>query len=101
MLDIWIGDINLTLSAATLALLVVLPVQLLLCFRCRSLAIRLGPVLLSILSILLCLLLFSVSKGLEGVVWLILGIYAAFFLLVCAVGWGIWAAAAYFVKKRF
>lgn len=46
MFDIWVGDINLTLLVLVFSIIIVFPVQLLLCFRAKSRWFRVAPVLL-------------------------------------------------------
>lgn len=62
MFDVWIGDVELTTLFLALCLSLILPGQLLLCLRVRSLALRLLP---------LCL-------------------FAALMALASALGWGLW-----------
>ena len=46
MFDVWIGDVELTTLFLALCLSLILPGQLLLCLRVRSLALRLLPLCL-------------------------------------------------------
>lgn len=46
MFDVWMGDIELTTAVLIFSVVVLLPIQLLLCFRVKSKAIRLLPVVL-------------------------------------------------------
>ena len=46
MFDIWIGDVELTRCALIFSLVVLLPLQLLLCFKVKQKGIRLIPVTL-------------------------------------------------------
>ena len=45
MFDIWIGDIELTTLVLIVSVIVILPLQVLLCFKARSLFVRLVPVI--------------------------------------------------------
>ena len=46
MFDIWMGDIELTTAVLVFSIIVLLPIQLLLCFRIKSKVIRLLPIIL-------------------------------------------------------
>lgn len=91
MLDIWAGEVNLTWVAVVIALLAVLPVQLLLCWRVKSLALRLAPLLLAACLAIAGLLLAAYSAGWSAVGYVVLALYGAGLMAVCAVGWGLWA----------
>lgn len=99
MFDVWMGDVELTTLVLVFSLVVLLPVQLLLCFRVRSRKIRLLPVIvLAIPTIVFTLMSFAIS-GWDGLGYIFLAIFAGFMLLVCGVGWGIWAIAG-LIKRR-
>ncbi len=95
MFDVWLGDIELTTFTLIFSAAVLLPIQLLLCFKIKSKVIRLLPVmLLSIPTV--CFMLMSVTmKGWESLGYLFLSIFAAFMLLMCGIGWGIWGIATW------
>lgn len=44
MFDIWMGDIDITLLMMIVTAVIILPVQLLLCFRVKSRIIRYSPI---------------------------------------------------------
>lgn len=91
MLDVWAGDINLGWATLAAAVLVVLPVQLLLCRRGKSLALRLAPLLLAAGLTAVGLLLSLCAVGWSAVGYMILALYGAVLMAACGVGWGIWA----------
>ena len=90
MLDIWIGDVNLTLLVAAAGFVLLLPCQLLLCFRSRSLSLRLAPAALAALAGSGFFLLFLLETGWDRLPWMIFAFYSGFLLLVCGLGWLIW-----------
>ena len=95
MLDIWIGPLNLAGLTGIFSAAVLLPLQLLLCRKVRSLALRLAPLLVSAGSgVILGSLSLSVS-GWDQLGLMILALYCAFLALVCAAGWLI----AHLLKK--
>lgn len=100
MFDIWMGDIELTTAVLIFSFAVLLPVQLLLCFKVRSRIIRLLPaVLLSILTIIFAVMSAAVT-GWDGLGYIFLAIFTGFMLLICGAGWGIWAIINCIAQKK-
>ena len=100
MFDIWMGDIELTTLVLIFSIVVLLPVQLLLCFKVKSKVIRLLPVIvLSVLTIIFTVMSIAIT-GWDGLGYIFLAIFAGFMLLVCGMGWGIWAITRYVQKKK-
>jgi len=100
MFDIWFDGIELTRLTIIVSVVILLPVQLLLCFKVKSLAIRLAPVIiLSGLAALFIVLLRS-TPGWDGVGYLFFAIFAGFMIFMCGIGWAIWAVAYGLKKKR-
>ncbi len=90
MFDIWVGDIELTTLTLIFSLVVLLPVQLLLCFKIKSVAVRLLPVILLFIPALYFLVLSVTAAGWDSLGYLFLAIFAGFMMFVCGVGWMIW-----------
>ena len=100
MFDVWMGDIEITTVALIFSVVVLLPIQLLLCFKGKSRAIRLLPViLLSMLSIIFVMMSVALS-GWDGLGYIFLAIFTGFMLLMCGIGWGIWAITKLIRKKN-
>lgn len=100
MFDVWIGDINFTTLILIVCVVIILPVQLLLCFAVRNRAIRLLPVIiLSVLIGILVIMAISVHD-LRVVGYVLLAVYAGFMLFSCVIGWGIWAITKKIKKRR-
>lgn len=93
MFDIWIGDMELTTVVLIFSVVVLLTVQLLLCFKVKSKVIRLLPIVLLSIPTLLFAVMAMRETGWGHLVYLIFAIFCGFMLLVCGVGWGIWALA--------
>ena len=90
MLDVWIGDINIAPFIWIFTLIVVLPVQLALCFKVKSKNIRLLPVIiLSILTVAAAIAA-TIRTDWDALFYLICAVYLAIMLFVCGIGWGIW-----------
>lgn len=87
-------DIFLLISAAVL-----LTVQLLLCFKVKLKLFRLAPVcLLGVLTLVLTVFTFA-ADGWDALGFLLLALCAAFLLMICGIGWGIWWFVRY-VKRN-
>ena len=100
MFDVWMGDIELTTAVLIFSIVVLLPNQLFLCFKVKSRAIRLLPViLLSIPTIIFTVMSVAIT-GWDGLGYIFLAIFTGFMLLMCGVGWGIWAISKLIKKKK-
>ena len=99
MFDIWIGDIGLTKLVLIVSIVVLLPLQLLLCFKVKKLLFRLLPIIiLFILTIAFVIMNFLIPSW-DNLVYLFLAIFSGFMMFMCGVGWGIWAISAKAKRK--
>lgn len=100
MFDMWFGDIELTRLTIIASVVILLPVQLLLCFKVKNLAIRLTPVI--ILSILMALFIvrWLSAVGWDGLFYAFFAVFVGLMILMCGIGWGIWAVVHGLKKKR-
>ena len=99
MFDIWIGDIELTKFVWIVSIVVLLPLQLLLCFKVEKLLFRLLPIIiLSILTIAFVAMNF-LMPGWDNLVYLFLAVFSGFMIFMCGVGWGIWAISVKAKRK--
>lgn len=100
MFDVWSGNGELTIIALIVSVAVILPVQLLLCFKIRKIVIRLLPVMvLSVLTAVLSLLA-AITSGWDSLGYVFLAVFAGIMLLVCGGAWGIWAIAKRMKKSE-
>lgn len=99
MFDMWIGDIELTTAVLIFSVVVLLPLQLLLCFKAKSKAIRLLPVILLPIPTIFFVIMSVVSTGWDSLGYIFLAIFTGFMLFMCGVGWGIWAINKLIKKK--
>lgn len=85
-------DIQSKVFVLIFAFAILLPIQLLLCFKVKSFVIRLIPILLSFAFILFFLILGSIVK--ENI-WLYYcySAISGFMAFICFIGWTIWAVA--------
>jgi len=89
MLDVWIDDINIAPFIWIFTLTVVLPVQLVLCFKVKSKVVRLLPVIiLSILAVAAAIAT-ATSIDWDTLFYLICAVYLVIMLFVCGAGWGV------------
>ena len=99
MFDIWQGDMGYTALILIASVVIVLPVQLFLCFKVRNLVIRLLPVIiLSVLIGIFAIMVFS-AHDLRVVGYILLAVYAGIMIFFCGIGWGIWAITKKIKKK--
>lgn len=99
MFDVWMGDINLTVTVIAVCAVIVLPLQLFLCFKVKNQLLRLLPVLLLLIAGVVMMALASSAEGWDGLGYLILALYCAFMLLACGIAWIVWTFVHYIKRK--
>ena len=100
MFDVYLGDIELTTLTLILSLVVVLPVQLLLCFKVKSILLRLLPaVIFSFLTAALMLAGYLI-QGWDGLGLIFLAIFAGIMTLACGIAWIVFAIVRCARRKR-
>ncbi len=85
-----IGGIDISVVVVAVALLIVFPVQLLLCFKVKNLSLRLVPTWLSTVALGTCFLMLLTAEGWDNIAWLFFMIYSAIFLVASGFGWLVW-----------
>ena len=91
MIDwLWIGDTSVSVLVWIFSVVVVLPVQLLLCFKAKSRLARLIPIILFCALGVASTLMALNATGWDNVGYIFFAIYAALMILLCGIGWGIW-----------
>ena len=99
MFDVWLGDIKLTELILIFSVVVLLPLQILLCFKVKNKFIRFFPLTIcSVLTAIFTVMLIT-STGWDSLGYLFLVILSGFMLFMCIVGCGIWAIIK-FIKKK-
>ena len=78
MFDIWMGDIELTTAVLVFSIIVLLPIQLLLCFRIKSKVIRLLPMILLSIPTLIFIFMSTTTQGWDGLGYVFLAIFTGF-----------------------
>ncbi len=99
MFDIWIGEQNLTILMIMFSAIVVLPVQLLFCFKGKTRAVRFIPIILFSVLLIAAIIMYFMASGWNGLFYIVGAIYAVFMLIVCGIGWGI-RAIVNMIKNR-
>lgn len=99
MFDIWIGDINLTVFILIVSFAIILPVQLWLCFKVKSWILRMAPMGILALSLIIYAILNLETTGWDGLLFILIIIYAFFMMCACGIGWAIWAIVS-LIKRR-
>ena len=98
MVDLWARDTGIMLIITLPAVLVVLPMQLLLCFKARRRWVkRLPAILFAALTPALYAVALMVHDW-SAFVYLILAVFSGVVLLFCGLAWGIYAIVT-LVKK--
>ena len=90
MFDIWLGDTELTTFVLVFSIVILLPVQLLLCFRVKRTVLRLLPSILLSVATLFFIVRAIAATGWDGLGYIFLAVFTGFMLLMCGFGWGIW-----------
>lgn len=90
MADLLSGDFWLVICAVACGILIVLPIQLALCFRAKKVFLKCLPaVLIGIVTITFYSLAITAGTWI-AFIYLIVAFYAALFLISCGIAWCIW-----------
>lgn len=100
MLDIWIGSVNLAPILLLFTFAILLPVQLLLCNKAKSILVRLLPIIILSLLAVAALVASSFCLGWDGLFYIQCAINLAVMVVVCGISWGVWAIVQNAKKKR-
>lgn len=89
--DIWIGEIELTALVAFSSFFVVLPLQLLLCFKVKSLFLRLLPSLILAAITAIFFIMMRITTNWDAIGCAVLGVCTGIFLIFSGLSWGVFA----------
>lgn len=98
--DMWIRDIEITTLIAITSVLVVLPIQLLLCFKVKPVFLRLLPSILLTATTILLFTMMATSRDWDAIGYAVLGVFSGVLLIFSGIGWGIWAIVRCIRKKK-
>ena len=96
----WIRDIEVTTLIAITSVLVVLPIQLLLCFKVKPVFLRLLPSILLTGTTILLFAMMATSRDWDAIGYAVLGVFSGVLLIFSGIGWGIWAIVRCIKKKK-
>ena len=88
--DMWIRDIEITTLIAITSVLVVLPIQLLFCFKVKPVFLRLLPSILLTATTILLFTMMATSRDWDAIGYAVLGVFSGVLLIFSGIGWGIW-----------
>ena len=97
--DMWIRDIEITSLIAISSVFVVLPIQLLLCFKVKPVFLRLLPSILLTGTTILLFAMMATSRDWDAIGYAVLGVFSGVLLIFSGIGWGIWGLVA-LIRKR-
>jgi len=97
--DMWIRDIEITSLIAISSVFVVLPIQLLLCFKVKPVFLRLLPSILLTGTTILLFAMMAASRDWDAIGYAVLGVFSGVLLIFSGIGWGIWGLVA-LIRKR-
>ena len=98
--DMWIRDVEVTTLIAITSVLVVLPIQLLLCFKVKPIFLRLLPSILLTGTTILLFAMMATSRDWDAIGYAVLGVFSGVLLIFSGIGWGIWAIVRCIKKKK-
>ena len=98
--DMWIRDIEITTLIAITSVLVVLPIQLLLCFKVKPVFLRLLPSILLTATTIFLFTMMTTSRDWDALGYAVLGVFSGVLLIFSGSGWGIWAIVRCIRKKK-
>lgn len=100
MFDLWVRDTEITALITATAVLAVLPIQLILCFRAKKRFIKLLPAVVFGVMALVFYVIAITSRDWSALIYVIIAIFSGVLLLFSGIAWGIWAITRLFRKKR-
>ena len=98
--DMWIRDVEVTTLIAITSVLVVLPIQLLLCFKVKPIFLRLLPSILLTGTTILLFAMMAASRDWDAIGYAVLGVFSGVLLIFSGIGWGVWAIVRCIRKKK-
>ena len=100
MFEIGIGDIELIKAVFVLSVVVLLLIQLLLCFKVKNKVIRLLPAILLSIFTIFFVAMASTATDWENLGYIFPIIFIGVMWLMCGIAWGIWGSIKLIKKKK-
>lgn len=89
----WFWDVDFPTIVVSVSAISVLILQLLLCFKAKRMFIKLLPIVLLVASMIVFCICSASINGWDGLGYLFFGLLSFGLIVVCGLGWGIWAIA--------
>lgn len=99
MIDVFTQDTVIVLLIAACAILIVLPIQLVLCFKAKKIFIKCLPTTLLAASTVAFYIMAITAKTWAALIYLIIAAFLGVSFIFSGIAWGIWASAK-LIKKR-
>ena len=100
MFDLWVRDTEITVLIAASAILIVFPLQLVLCFRAKKLLFKLLPTVLLAVAALAFWVLMLTARDWSALIYLIFTVFSVALLIFSGIGWSIWGISRFVKRKR-
>ena len=100
MFDAWWGEAEFTTLVLNISIIVLLPVQLFLCFKVKSRIVRFLPIIVFSVLTTVFFVLASIAQEWDRLGYVFFAIFSGFMLFMCGIGWGIWAIINRIKTKR-
>lgn len=98
--DIWIRDLDFTTLIAVFSVLIVLPIQLLLCFKAKKLFLKLLPLFILTATTVFFFIMMKITTDWDAIGYAILFIFSGVLLIFSGIAWGVWAIIKLIKKKK-
>lgn len=99
MYDLWVRDTEIVVLIALSAILMVLPLQLLLCWKAKKLFVKLLPTILLGSAMFAFYISGIASRDWSAMIYAILAIASAVLLFFSGIGWVVFAVVNFFRKR--
>lgn len=100
MVDLWVRDTWIAALITVSAVFVVLPIQLVLCFKAKKRLIKLLPTAVFAVAMIAFYIMMITAKDWSAFVYVILAVFFGVLLMFSGIAWGIWAIARLVKKKK-
>lgn len=100
MVDLWVRDTWIAALITISAVFLVLPIQLVLCFKAKKRLIKLLPMAVFAVATIVFYIMMLTAKEWSALVYVILAVFFGVLLLFSGIAWGIWAVVRLVKKKN-
>ena len=100
MFDLWSRDTEIMLLLAVSSICIILPIQLVLCFRANRFLVKLLPAILLTVITVVFYAMTLVTTDWSAFAYGILAIFAEVLLFFSAVAWGIWGIIKLIQRRK-